>query len=1713
MERVLGGACAGLRARVAVRVALTGRALLGVLLPVLGAGAGAQGLSVSQSGSPGYNYPIAVPPGIAGLQPQLGLGYGGGSGPLGHGWSLQGVSLITRCAADRATDGVIRGVSNTAADKLCLDGQRLIQTDAAGVPLAFPQSNDSLGLASGWREYRTEKDSFARIRAYGMAGGDAANGPAYFKVWTKSGQVHEYGTNSNTTSAATITASASKPQAVVWAASRISDTLGNYIDFQYQVQDTAWGSGPAGGPTSGREWQLQEVRYTGRAGQAPANKVVFEYTQRADTPNAAQDRSEGYQLGSKVVSIRRLQAVRTYVNAHQATPLKVKTLKLGYDNGPITKRSRLVSITECVGAAETQCLPATTFEYTAGGNEAYKPNSAFPSSFGVATLVDTAGQFGVLPADFNGDGKTDLLRWSKNAAESLLYFSNGNGSFTLVPNGTGPGKFNGAELRLHASGDCLQSYVSDFNGDGLPDVLRYASTSCSSGETSQVYFSNGDGSFRKVQATVPYLARVASVDRFNCLVQVVNGYCAEPGLNRGWSAGATFYLMDVNGDGFTDIVRTILPAQAPTSTPFPPSSEDACLSSVCTWVYLGDGAGTFAETTTNLANRSVYSDPSSNYLRQGQANYTLDANADGLADLTGLSTRYFQTSAVWMSRGDGNFEAIAGAANTNCYLPLDFNGDGALDCLEPSTAPSGNRLTSANGSAALTAVANFNLTGSGHEMWNLGPSGALTTGVEIVDLNGDGRSDILRWKDDATATVVYLSNGDGQFRVSDTFNLNTAARQLRHSDGTSSFIPGDYLGNGTVQFLRLKTNPSAGEATSNQLYEKEESTPADLLWRVKSGHGLVSELSYVPLSNSALGSLGARYVSDRGTAQAAGAGKVDLSAPIHVVARQVSDSGVGSGRITTEYRYKGLKASTLGHGSLGFREIAQQSPGPNGQMLSVITQYVQDDPYIGMVAQSQTYQGTLDALLGSALSTTANVYCDKTAAAGAESAASVNAPCPTSAKVQRPYLLRSTGSGRDLVGTALPQVTTTNSYNQYGDPLSISVVTSGTALGASQSFTKTTTNEYHPENTAGDNWIIGRLKQATVRNTVPNLLPATGAGSAANASATSGTREPLSVSLSPSALTKTQTTSAAFSASTSVSVTGSPTGALSYSWVRVAGSTTKVSVSGGASATFTASLSANQSVSETFRVTATDAAGRSGSADLVVSYTFSPPALGASISPSPVNSNRSNPGTLSASASVAITGGVAPHTTSWSRVSGSRISVSGGATGSFSASLSWGESVSETFRASVTDAAGQVKTADVTVNFAVSTQPAVSVSPSALSLSRNNPGSVSGTLTASGSGGTAPYTYAWARTTGSRSSASSTTVANPSISASLNWGENFTETWRVTLTDAAGNTATANVNVSFSTPAQPVVSVSPSALSVSRNNPGSASGSLTAATSGGVAPYSYAWTRTVGSRSSASSTTVANPSISASLNWGENFTETWRVTATDAAGNTAAANVNVSFSTPVQPAVSLNPTALTISATAPGTASGSVSASASGGVPPYSYSWVRTSGSRIGVSGTATATFSASVGYDDNFTEAFSLTVTDAAGNTASSAISVNAVGLTPATTVAASPASLSWVSVTKGSTTTRTLTLANTGSAPIVGIGYAISYGATSSIGDHYRSGGTCPSTGGSLGAGANCTVVIAFAANCVGGTRNGTLDITGNFNSLGIPLNASVTSSGSCQ
>lgn len=331
---------------------------------------------VSPTGAATYSIPIEVPPGIGGVQPQLSLEYSSqtGNGLLGMGWSLDGLSVITRCPTTLAQDNFLDPVDFDGNDRLCLDGQRLVTVTNTG--------------CAGGDEYRTEIDIYARICAYGAQG----SGPVWLKVWTKAGQVMEFGATAD----ARIEAQG-RSDVLVWALNRVSDTTGNYLAVTYH-EDAA----------NGEHYPLR-IDYTGNTnqGMTPYHAVNFIYEQRPD-------QTWGWIGGSITRSRVRMTNVQVYAGAGA-----VRDYRFAYETSSMTARSRLTSLTQCAGTGySAACQPVTGLTWS-DGMAGFVP--------AVSTGRSNTGYQYAQAMDINGDGKTDLAYCANAASYWQILISNGNG--------------------------------------------------------------------------------------------------------------------------------------------------------------------------------------------------------------------------------------------------------------------------------------------------------------------------------------------------------------------------------------------------------------------------------------------------------------------------------------------------------------------------------------------------------------------------------------------------------------------------------------------------------------------------------------------------------------------------------------------------------------------------------------------------------------------------------------------------------------------------------------------------------------------------------------------------------------------------------------------------------------------------------------------------------------------------------------------------------------------------------------------------------------------------------------------------------------------------------------------------------------------------------------------------------------------------------------
>ena len=293
--------------------------------------------AVSPSGAATYTIPIQVPPGTAGMQPSLALSYNSqaGNGLAGMGWSLSGFSAIHRCPATIVQgDGFMGGINYDTNDRFCLDGERLIVV------------NGFADGASG-AEYRTEHESFSRVKSFGACGG----GPCNWTVEAKSGQIIEFGnTEDSRVQAATQPRGIARSEIRMWALNKVSDRAGNYLSVTYYEDQFNGIHVPV--------W----IAYSGNTntGQVPYAAVQPVWQARPDIDTA-------YEAGSQIQTVHRLSHINTFTSPGAATFVKMYYLTYEAALSPSTNRSRLQSVKECADAARTNCLEPTTFTWQNGG--------------------------------------------------------------------------------------------------------------------------------------------------------------------------------------------------------------------------------------------------------------------------------------------------------------------------------------------------------------------------------------------------------------------------------------------------------------------------------------------------------------------------------------------------------------------------------------------------------------------------------------------------------------------------------------------------------------------------------------------------------------------------------------------------------------------------------------------------------------------------------------------------------------------------------------------------------------------------------------------------------------------------------------------------------------------------------------------------------------------------------------------------------------------------------------------------------------------------------------------------------------------------------------------------------------------------------------------------------------------------------------------------
>lgn len=399
--------------------------------------------NVNATGGAEYSLPINCPSGGA-LTPQISLSYSSQSssyGLAGYGFSLSGLSSITRGEKNFYNNGSVKGVTYTSSDNLFLDGKRLVLL--SGLPCHEGAT------------YCLEGDPYTVITVHGTYNNSTTS--TWFEVKTTDGRTYQYGNSADSRISYQNKKGLSRIGS--WNVNRIDDVYGNYILYTYSVINCyAY-------PTS-ISYGWNSVRSRGLV-----NRITFDYDTSGHTPYI-------FTIEDKAGNIdRHLSTITITSNGtlYRKYVLKYNTTS---DRGTY-KYSRLTQIQEQNGSGESLTPIQFEWDYLPADNVITSAKN-IPTEDGSQYVEEQDKNF--FAADLNGDGVSDIIRispvkvidsFSDDHRETRIYISKSKVSssgeishleptcYTTVPS------FNMGSLSNIMGGSSLL----DFDGDGYNDLL------------------------------------------------------------------------------------------------------------------------------------------------------------------------------------------------------------------------------------------------------------------------------------------------------------------------------------------------------------------------------------------------------------------------------------------------------------------------------------------------------------------------------------------------------------------------------------------------------------------------------------------------------------------------------------------------------------------------------------------------------------------------------------------------------------------------------------------------------------------------------------------------------------------------------------------------------------------------------------------------------------------------------------------------------------------------------------------------------------------------------------------------------------------------------------------------------------------------------------------------------------------------------------------
>lgn len=823
-------------------------------------------LSVSLSGGATYVIPIAVPPGINGVVPQVSLAYNsqGGNGMAGYGWNISGISTITRIPATKFHDGKIDGVDFNSLDRFAFDGQRLVlKSGTTGV------------YGADGTVYETESFSTVKITSFGVHPSGANYGPAYFIVQYPDGSKAYYGNSSDSRSI------------TCYAISYWENPQGVRISYNYQ--------------NTNNNLSIASINYGSLGAGAGINKIQFYYTAR-------QRPEQVYIGGQSILNDIILKSIAVTGNG-----VGFRNYFLGHDSSTWLGYQRLVSIKEESGDY-TKSYNPTVFNY----EDTVDTISYAPITTSLSVGNITSSNAATVSGDFDGDGKMDFLLYPTTGTDAKkkywLFSGINSGVYTNIGWEHTVGKFEDifAVSWLSWNNKLMPTQgwtvvKTDFSTD-TTNFITY-----SAGISSPIYFQ-----YEKVYQ----FPKFTYYNDYNC-----NGN--EGPLQRGadtnviiipiepqdpvpveLSVPKSYFSGDFNGDGLTDIVAI--------EKPITYSYTYGCYGYTTTRY---GGGSYFVNLDRRLASNFV--NYAGNITSDSNSQFKVaDFNGDGKADIYVFNTGKLK---VYTLNDSNYFVLLYENTTTDANIVLDksillgdYNGDGKTDFIIPKAYGSTSWYKYLSTGISFIKTEEYS-TG----IYFLQNNGTNTYNYIASDYDKDGKTDLI-----LTASNRNSGNTAGSLKVTCYRNYNgffsnlyqVVASSPYQSDINLNALP-VFLPTGRgIQTKDKPYNPTLEIAflNTNKIHyfnSNKDNTQDHLLRSITTGDGVKESISYQPLdANSREGYY---PVYSGGYAENYPNVDIQLSSSIQVVTKLEKQSAAIYKKQL--FSYYGAVSNVEGLGFLGFR--------------------------------------------------------------------------------------------------------------------------------------------------------------------------------------------------------------------------------------------------------------------------------------------------------------------------------------------------------------------------------------------------------------------------------------------------------------------------------------------------------------------------------------------------------------------------------------------------------------------------------------------------------------------------------------------------------------------------------------------------------------------------------------------------------------------------